>query len=198
MTILYTIRNSLYVNLTNKCPCACTFCVRQESDGVHGADNLWLDHEPSMEEIFAEFEKYDLDKYNSVVFCGYGEPLERLDELILVCEYIRAKSQVKIRLNTNGLADLIHGKETAPLLAGKIDEVSISLNAPNKADYKDLVRPCFGEQAFESLLKFAIDCKKYIGDVTFTVVDLLSREQRDACEKLADEMHIKLRVRPMI
>ncbi|WP_069998628.1 TIGR04100 family radical SAM protein [Cellulosilyticum sp. I15G10I2] len=198
MTILYTIHDSLYVNLTNKCPCACTFCVRQESDGVHGADNLWLNHEPSLKEVLEAFEKHDLDSYESVVFCGYGEPLERLDVVIQVCEYIRAKSKVKIRLNTNGLADLIHGKETAPLLAGKIDEVSISLNAPNQQDYMNLVRPCFGEEAFPSLLKFGAECKKYIGDVTFTVVDLLNREQRSACEKIADEMQIKLRVRPML
>ncbi len=198
MTILYVIGRNLYVNLTNRCPCACTFCVRQDSDGVHGADNLWLDHEPSLEEILTEFEKHDLDSYASVVFCGYGEPLERLDVMIEVCEYIRSKSNIRIRLNTNGLADLIHGKETAPLLAGKIDEVSISLNAPNKQDYTNLVRPCFGEQAFPSLLKFASECKKYIGDVSFTVVDLLNREQRDACRKLAESMDIKLRVRPMI
>lgn len=198
MTILYTIGDSLYVNVTNRCPCACTFCLRQDGDGVHGSDSLWLEHDPSTEEILKEFEKHDLNSYDQVVFCGYGEPLERLDEVIAVADYIRSKSKVPIRLNTNGLADLIHNKETAPLLAGRIDAVSISLNAPNKEDYIKIARPAFGEISFESLLKFAKDCKKYIGDVTFTVVDMLTKDQLEACEKIAEEMEIKFRVRPMI
>ncbi len=198
MTILYTIHDSLYVNLTNKCPCACTFCVRQETEGVHGSDSLWLSHEPSLEEVLDEFDKYDLDSYKAVVFCGYGEPLERLDLVIEVCKYIRAKSKVKIRLNTNGLSDLIHQKETAPLLATYIDEVSISLNAPDQEAYTALARPSFGEKSFESLLKFAKDCKKNIKDVTFTVVDLLTEDQLEACKRLASEMDIKLRVRPIL
>ncbi|MDF2613706.1 MAG: Radical domain protein [Clostridia bacterium] len=198
MTILYTIHNSLYINLTNKCPCACTFCVRQESDSVHGSDNLWLDHDPSLEEVLAGFEKHNLDSYDGIIFCGYGEPLVRLDDVIKICDYIRSKSNVKIRVNTNGLADLIHKKETAPLLAGKVDSVSISLNAPNKEEYMAIARPAFGETSFEALLKFAAGCKKYIGDVTFTVVDMLSEEQLEACKKIAEDMDIKFRVRPVI
>lgn len=198
MTILYTIQDSLYINLTNKCPCACTFCVRQESAGVHGVDNLWLKHDPSLEEVIEAFNDYDLEKYHSVVFCGYGEPLERFDVVIEVAKYIRSKSKIRIRLNTNGLADLIHQKPTAHLLEGYIDEVSISLNAPNAEDYNTLVKPKFKEKSFESLLKFAEDCKRYIGDVTFTVVDLLTPEQLEACKKIADTMDIKFRVRAVI
>jgi len=198
MTILYTIEDSLYINLTNKCPCSCTFCLRQDGEGVQGSNSLWLDHDPSLEEIVAEFEKHDLGSYKQVVFCGFGEPLERLDTVIEVAEYIRSKSSIKIRLNTNGLADLIHKKETAPLLAGKIDAVSISLNAPNKEEYTALARPIFGEESFASLLKFAEGCRKYIGDVTFTVVDMLTKEQLEACKKLADDRDIKFRVRAMI
>lgn len=198
MTILYTIGNSVYVNMTNKCPCACTFCVRQENDCVHGSENLWLDHDPSVEEIKAEFEKYNLDSLDSVVFCGYGEPLVRLNEVIEICDYIKAKSKVKIRVNTNGLADLVHKKDTAALLAGKIDAVSISLNAPTKEEYMALARPAFGEISFDAMLKFAENCKKVIGDVTFTVVDMLSSEQLEACRKIAEDRGIKFRVRPMI
>jgi radical SAM enzyme (TIGR04100 family) len=198
MTILYTINNNLYVNLTNKCPCACTFCLRQEGDGVHGSESLWLEREPTLEEIKAEFDQHDLNSYDQVIFCGYGEPLERLDEVIEVCKYIRTKTDTHIRINTNGLADLIHKKQTAPLLAGLVDAVSISLNAPSAEEYIAIARPSFGKASFASLLGFAADCRKYIGDVTFTVVDMLSKEQLKACKQLAEDMDIKFRVRVVI
>ena len=80
MTILYKVHNNLYVNLTNRCPCACTFCLRQNMDTVtHDDKTLWLEHEPTVEEVKAEFAKFDMSQYEEVVFCGYGEPTERLD-----------------------------------------------------------------------------------------------------------------------
>ena len=42
MTISYEVGNNLYLNLTNKCPCSCTFCIRQNADGAYGSDPLWL------------------------------------------------------------------------------------------------------------------------------------------------------------
>lgn len=199
MTIIYKIDNSLYVNLTNKCPCSCTFCVRIDHDTVGPNDNLWLSHDPSLEEILGDLKGYDLDRHDQIVFCGYGEPLTRIDIVIEVCKYIREKSRIKIRVNSNGLADLIHHKPTASLLEGYVDAISISLNAPDKETYLKVARPRFGIGSFEAMLKFATDCKKSIGDVTFSVVDqVITPEEIQACRALAEEMDINLRIRAYI
>lgn len=195
MTILYDYKESLYINITNQCPCSCVFCIRKETDHVGNSDSLWLDHEPTLEEIKDEFKKIDLKKYNEIVFCGYGEPLVRVNEVIEVAKYIRSISDIKIRINTNGLSDLIHNKKTAVLLKDYIDSVSISLNAPNKTRYNEVTRPKFGEKSFDSLLEFAVDCKKYIKEVNFSVVDEISDEEIEESQKLADKMNIELRVR---
>ena len=140
MTITYKVKNGIYVNMTNRCPCACTFCLRQNGPGVFGSDSLWLEHEPSVDEVKASIDSWDLEKYDEVVFCGYGEPTERLPELLEVAAYIRSKSDIKIRINTNGLADLIWNRPTEADLEGLIDTVSISLNANNAEDYLKLTR----------------------------------------------------------
>ncbi len=91
MTILYELGANLYVNITNRCPCRCTFCIRQKSDGVGSGANLWLEHEPDFDEVIQAFEQKELSRYQAVVFCGYGEPLERIDLLIAVCKYLKEK-----------------------------------------------------------------------------------------------------------
>lgn len=195
MTILYDYKESLYVNITNQCPCACVFCIRKGTDHVGNSDSLWLDHEPTVDEVKDELKKFDLEKYDEIVFCGYGEPLVRLNEVIQVSKYIRSISNIKIRVNTNGLSDLIHNKKTAVLLKDSIDSVSISLNAPNKIIYNEVTKPKFGEKSFDALLDFANDCKKYIKEVNFSVVDEISDEQIKESQYLADKMNISLRVR---
>lgn len=198
MTILYEIHDGLYVNLTNKCPCNCTFCLRQEGDGAHGSDSLWLEHEPSLEEVIAEFEKTDLSKYSEVIFCGYGEPLTRIETIIEICKYIRSRSDIKIRINTNGLADLIHGKPVAHMLEGYVDAVSISLNAPNAEEYAAVTRPKFGMQSFDAMLKFASDVKTYVPEVTLSVVDTISEQAIEECRKIAENIGVNYRVRKFV
>ena len=195
MTILYDYEDSLYVNLTNKCPCACVFCIRKETDHVGNSDSLWLDHEPTVEEVKKEFKNFDLNKYEEIVFCGYGEPLVRINEVVEVAKYIRSISNIKIRVNTNGLSDLIHNKKTAQMLKGNIDVVSISLNAPNKVKYNEVTKPKFGEKSFEALLDFATDCKKYIKEVNFSVVDEINEKEIQESKELAESMNIPLMVR---
>lgn len=195
MTILYDYKQSLYVNITNQCPCSCIFCIRKETDHVGNSDSLWLDYEPTVEEVKEEFKKFNLEKYDEIVFCGYGEPLVRINEVIEIAKYIRSISELKIRINTNGLSDLIHNKKTAMLLKDNIDSVSISLNAPNKSRYNEVARPKFGEKSFDALLDFALDCKRYVKEVNFSVVDEISNEEIEESQKLADKMNIVLRVR---
>ena len=121
--------------------------------------------------------------------------MEQLDTLIATCRYLRGVTDRKIRINTNGLSDLIHGKPTAHLLEGLVDSISISLNAGTPKEYNRITRPVYGEAAFDAMLKFAEDCKKYIPHVMFTVVDVISPEEISAAQAVADKMGIPLRVR---
>ena len=195
MTLLYPIRNSLYVNITNLCCCKCVFCIRNITDSVGGSDSLWLDHEPTMEELKQELEKFDLDDYEEVVFCGYGEPLMRINEVVEFAKYIKSKKNIKTRVNTNGLADLIHKKKTAVLLKDAIDSVSISLNAPNEEVYLKVTQPAFGIKSFDAMLQFAKDCKVCVKEVCFSVVDEISDKEIQESQELADSLGIPLRVR---
>ncbi len=197
--ILYTLEDSLYVNLTNHCPCRCSFCIRQGGDGVGSAENLWFTaEEPTLQQVLEAFAGVNLSDYKELVFCGYGEPTCALDTLLAVCRYVRGVSRLPIRINTNGLADLFHKKPTAHLLEGLVDTVSISLNAPDAARYNEVTRPAYGEAAFEAMLAYARDCKACIPQVLFTVVDVITPEEISRCQALADGMGIPLRVRQFI
>lgn len=200
MTIFYELYGALYVNITNKCPCSCVFCIRDHSDVIKDSDPLWFEgDEPTMEEIKKDFERFDINKYSEIVFCGYGEPTERMDILIETAKFLREKTDKKIRLNTNGLSDLILGrKNTARELKGLIDTVSISLNAPDSKRFCEITNSCFGEKSFDALLDFAKDAKGCVDKVVFTLVDVISKEEIEKCQKLADEMGIELRVREYI
>lgn len=196
--IIYTYGGSAYMNITNKCPCACVFCIRSNGDGLGSAESLWLKGDPTIDEIKAEIDKFDFSEYGEVVFCGYGEPTQALDNLIESAKYLKEKHSLKIRLNSNGLSDLINGKPTAHLLEGVVDSISISLNAPDSEAYQRVTRSKFGEEAYPALLKFAEDCKKYIPNVKFTVVDVISKDEIEECKKISAKMGIPLRVRKWI
>ena len=197
MTITYPVNKGLYINMTNRCPCNCTFCLRHNAEGVYGSDSLWLDREPTVQEVCDSVDTWDLTQFDEVVFCGYGEPTERLEDLLLVAKYIKAKGDIKIRINTNGLADLIWQKQTAPSLKGLIDTVSISLNTPSKEDYLKVVRPKFGAQSYDAMLRFTKDCTAYVPNVVMTVVDVVtSKEEQEQCRKICENIGARLRVRP--
>ena len=137
--ILYRVGDNLYINLTNRCPCACTFCLRQSTDTVGASDSLWLKEEPDFDTVKAEFSSKNLEEYGEVVFCGFGEPTERLALLLEVADFVKAEYHKPVRLNTNGLGDLINGRKIAPELQNRVDTVSITLNTPDRDDYLKLV-----------------------------------------------------------
>lgn len=199
MTITYELGNSLYVNVTNRCSNACEFCVRTKHDGVNGKDNLWLDREPTVEEIKEDFGKRDIDKYDAVVFCGYGEPMMRADEVIEIAKWLKENNpSVRIRINTNGQANLIHKRDITPELGGVVDTVSISLNAENAQKYQQVCVSEFGEAAYEGLIEFARLAKEYVPEVIFSVVDVMSKEEIDACRRIAEDCGVIFRVREYI
>ncbi len=198
MTITYTIGNSLYLNITNACTNNCDFCIRNNSQSVGDAENLWLEKEPTKEEIWDNISKRDLSIYKEVVFCGFGEPLIRLDELLWVCQNIKKHSNISIRVNTNGQVNLIFGQNVTQKFKGLIDVLSISLNAKNSQDYIKICHPVYGIKTFESILTFAKESKKYVKEVIFTVVDNLPKEDIEICRNISNDIGVKFRVRHLI
>lgn len=193
--IVYSYKDNVYLNITNKCPCACTFCIRNQKDAIGSANSLWLEHNPTFEEVKTALDNYNLDNCKEIIFCGYGEPTNSYEVLIETAKYIRENYKIKTRINTNGLGNLINNKNIAEELCQNIDAVSISLNCSNKEDYFKVVRPKFGIESFDAMLDFAKDCKKYTDNVMLSVVDVIGEEEIEKCKKIADSLNIPLRVR---
>lgn len=195
--VFYDYGGALYANITNKCPCRCNFCIRDMVDSVGEADSLWLKREPTLEEIKELLDEQDLNFYDELVFCGYGEPTERLSELLEIAKYAKSKNKaLNIRMNTNGLADLINARDTTKDLIGIIDVVSISLNAKNAEDYVKLCHPKFGVRSYEAILDYTRRVKNCINDVTMSVVGFsLLADDIPECKKIADKIGVKFRVR---
>ena len=133
MTITYEYEGALYVNLTNKCNCACEFCLRhgKAQGSIYTQDSLWLEREPTRQEALDSFLSRDIPSYREIVFCGYGEPTYRLDDLLWLVDQLKERfgdALPPVRINTNGHANLIHGRDVCPDLKGRIDTLSISLN----------------------------------------------------------------------
>ena len=202
MTISYEYEGGLYVNLTNRCDCACVFCLRHNGHkGSIYADDLWLEHEPSREEALADLLARDLPSYAELVFCGFGEPMYRVDDIVWLCD--RLKQQVpdlpSIRINTNGHANLIHSRDVTPLLKGRVDIVSVSLNASTAERYVTLTRPRDGAAAWDAMLDFVRKVRRYVPRVILTIVDKdMSQQERDACLALAEKLGVSLRIRTYI
>lgn len=189
---------NIYVNMTNRCPCNCVFCLRQTKKMMEG-NSLWLkEGEPSVERVMDLFAPYDLSVINELIFCGYGEPLERVADVCEVIERLKSKyPDLKVRVNTNGLANLVHGRDITPELAGRFDTVSISLNAPDAEEFLALTRSKFGIGSFEALQEFAVLAKRHVPNVVMTVVEkVMSEEKIELCRKLCNDLGVTLRVRP--
>ena len=199
MTVTYEVENGLYVNATNRCSNACSFCIRNNDDGAYGSDTLWLLREPTVDEMIKSITDRDLTKYKEIVFCGYGEPTYRLSDVVHVAKTIKSQYDIPIRINTNGHSDLINQRDTAREFAGAFDTVSISLNTPNPDKYVEMCHPVFKKQAFSALLEFAEKVKKYVPSVMFSVVrQTLSEEELSECDKIAEKIGVTLRVRDYI
>ena len=200
LTVTYEVAGALYVNITNACTNRCDFCIRNNADGAYGSASLWLTHEPSVNEIVASITDSVPERYREIVFCGYGEPTTRLSVMLDVARIIKNKyPDIKIRVNTNGQSDLIHGKNTAPMYEGLIDTVSVSLNAPTAENYDSICHSVYGKCAFAAVIEFAKNVKNYVDKVVFSVVgDFLTEEEISACRILAKEVGVDIRVRDYI
>jgi len=198
MTITYEIEDSLYINITNKCTNACVFCIREGRDGLGDSDSLWLEREPEKEEILADIFSRDLKKYKELVFCGYGEPCMRFYNMVWVANEVKAKINIPIRLNTNGHANLIEGRDVTPELKGAIDTVSISLNAQNAEEYNKICKCEYGDEGYYAMLDFTKKVKTHVKNVIMSVVDTNDEECKariKECETIAKSLNVEFRVR---
>ena len=201
-TISYAYGPALYVNLTNRCDCACVFCLRHNGHkGSIYADDLWLDHEPTRQEALEDLLARDLPKYSELVFCGFGEPAYRMDDILWLVDRLKeaAPGLPPVRINTNGHADLILGRDVTPELKGRINALSISLNGSTCEEYVAVTRPRDGERAWEAMLDFTRRAVRYVPTVMMTVVDKdKSPQELEACRALCESLGARLRVRAYI
>ena len=194
MNSVYKYQNGIYVNVTNRCTNRCEFCIRYTPSGVDHID-LWLEREPTAEEIISALEKNNYKDYKEVIFCGYGEPLMRFDVVMEVCKYIRKNSGVKIRINTNGHANHCAGRDVTPEMEGLVDTLSISLNASNAEEYQKICKCNFGEDGFYEMLDFAKKSARFVPHVVLSVVDVIGKEEIEKCRRIAEEAGVEYRVR---
>lgn len=198
-TYAYRIGNGIYINLTNRCTNACTFCIRNNGDGAYGSNSLWLEKEPTTEEAFETVAALYFKECEEFVFCGYGEPLMKADVLLSCAAKLKSEYRVPIRINTNGQSPLFLGEDITPRFEGLIDRVSVSLNTPTAEEYVALCKPVYGQKAFDAILEFTAACGKYVPDVQMSVVgDTLNKFQLAMCQAIADRCRVKLRVRTYI
>ena len=187
----------LYINLTNRCNCDCVFCLRQKKS-MAKESSLWLEHEPTVDEVKAALDAAPWQVVKEVVFCGFGEPTIRLSALVELLAYVKKnRPQIPTRLNTNGLGELYHGREIASDFEKILDTVSISLNAATAEKYFKITRAAYGLKSFEAMLTFAEHMKNFVPNVVLTVVDHVTPpEEISACKKICGERDLTLRVRP--
>jgi len=188
-SIAYEMWGNLYLNITNRCSNACSFCVRYQSDILWGY-NLRLEHEPTVEEVLDAVG--DPSRYPEIVFCGYGEPTMRLDALLEIAAALKGRG-ARIRVNTNGHGSMIWNRNIAPELAEVVDAVSVSLNAQNAETYNAICRPR-RDDAYRHVVSFIRDCVKAGLEVTASLVDVPGVDV-EAVRKLAKELGVPLRVR---
>lgn len=190
-TIAYSIGNSLYLNITNRCSNSCSFCIKINSRTFHDND-LFLSTEPSFDEIMAAIDAFK--DFEEVVFCGYGESLIRLEMVKQVAEAVKRNYFTSVRINTDGQANLVHGRNIIPELVGIVDCLSVSLNAADAETYMRLCNSPFGEAGFTAVCDFIRLAVAEIPEVIASVVRVPSLDV-DACKTLALSLGASFRVR---
>jgi TatD family-associated radical SAM protein len=181
--IAYRIGDALYLNITNACTLACRFCPKTQGDYVVKGHYLHLSHQPSFDEVVAAID--DPTVYDEVVFCGYGEPTLRLPLLKRVAKWLKAHG-VRVRVNTDGLANLVYRRNVVPELRGLVDSVSVSLNAQNEALYNEHCQPS-RPGAYEACKAFIREAVKYLPEVVVTALDGLPGIDIDECQRIAEK-----------
>ncbi|MCK4952471.1 TatD family nuclease-associated radical SAM protein [Candidatus Bathyarchaeota archaeon] len=192
--IVYWSEDNLYLNITNRCSNNCYFCFRNFISGVWGF-NLKLRKEPTPNEIIKNLQRVINQRHwKEVIFCGFGEPTERLDCLLDVTKWIKNYHKSLVRLNTNGQAYLLNPGRSVinELEETGLDKVSISLNAHNKEVYNKISNPKF-ENTFESVLGFIEESKRNL-DTEITVVTIPEADIKKIKKIVGEEVKFRKRI----
>ena len=192
-TIAYPIRDSLYLNITDRCTLACRFCPKHNGSYQVHEYHLTLEHRPSAADVIAAVG--DPTRYREVVFCGYGEPTLRLKVLLEIARAVKARGG-RVRINTDGLANLVHKRDVLPEMAGLIDAISVSMNAADPVTYARHCQPRL-QGAFDAMLTFLASAPRYIPKVTATAIQGLSGVNIPACKRLAAHLGVEFRAREL-
>lgn len=195
--LIYSIADSLYINISNRCTLECQFCPKTHGDRHVHAYDLTLDKQPSSVEIIKELAKPEtkLEDYKEVVFCGFGEPTLRLKVLKEVASHLKKQGK-KVRLNTDGLGNLVHKRNILPELSTYIDAVSISLNSDNEASYIQHCAPKL-DNSYQSVLEFIRLAPRYIQNVRVTAIDGLEQVDIDKCRLIAQQNDVDFLMRKL-
>ncbi len=189
----YTLNGNRYLNVTNRCTLRCTFCPKFNGTWVVQSHDLRLsDQEPDAQSLIDAAGDGD---WREVVFCGLGEPTLRLYTMLEAASELRRRG-ARVRLNTDGLANLIHGRDVTPDLEDSIDAVSISLNAQDEETYNRLCRPPM-PGAWPAVLEFAKHAREFVPQVTLTAIDGLEGVDIDACRLIAERLGVGFRRREL-
>ena len=189
--IAYQLHGNCYLNITWHCTLRCDFCPKFNGNWEVQGYDLRLHREPQADEIMSAIG--DPAEYKQIVFCGLGEPTLRLDVLLEVAGQLK-QSGASIRINTDGLANLMHGKDITPQLSGLIDSLSVSMNAQNEDVYNQHCRPKRAG-AYAAMLEFARQASQHVPEVTMTAIDGLAGVDIDACQRIAEQAGLKFRRR---
>ena len=189
---VYRYGDCNYINLTNKCTNDCSFCIRNEADGVSGVD-LWLEREPDASEIISIL---SVDK-RDVVFCGFGEPTIRISEIIRISEYVKSYGG-RVRINTNGHGNAFNGYNIVPSMKGLVDTISVSLNQCTAEKYSEICKSIYGLDAFGYVIDFIKCCQMESIDTVLTVLDFIDQADIDSCRKIAEKYNATFRIRGMV
>jgi len=190
--IVYKIDDIVYLNITNRCTNTCTFCIRYKTRKLNNKYSLWLSHEPNEKEVIKEVKKYE--PYKEIAFVGYGEPLLKLNLVKNLAGYFKRKGKT-VRIDTNGHANLVYGRDITKELKGLVDIICISLNVENKIKYDKYCQSIFGIKAYDAIIDFIKRAKISIPKVIITVVGLPGIGIKK-CEKIAKKLNVGFRVRP--
>ena len=197
-TLVYSLEGKTYINLTNRCTNSCIFCLRQDKNDVCGQD-MWLDNEDfSAQDVIEQLKNFEIT--SEIVFCGYGEPLLKLEILKEVAKYIKQNyPETKIRINTNGHANYVYKRNIVLELKGLVDKISVSLNASSAEEYNELSKPKF-DNVYDEVKKFIKCCSEDGIQTDASIVDGYKGRRLDVekCRLIAQELGANLRVREWI
>lgn len=193
-TLAYPLDNKLYLNITSRCTLRCVFCPKTQHRWVVDGANLYLPREPRVSEVLAA--AGDASRYDEVVFCGLGEPTLRLYDLLEIAGGLRDQGAVRVRVDTDGLANLVYGRDVTPDFEGFIDALAISLNAQDEETYIRYCAPSL-PGAYAAVLDFTDRVREFVPDVCLTAVDGLPGVDIAACERVARHLGVRFRRRAL-